>query len=200
MRSSTRSGFAADANGGAVIDCEAIRSSLPIPCAEEAAIDEGFEGFRGTPQRRNDAASRVTIQRPNDISPRRNPTRTVACASAANTPTERAAATAAWAARPPMKPPRDTRKKIPSTANENADGFTLIRVRSAVATNAEAIGAAIGRARVSIGSRTERVALRKAMYPPVATRLIAAKLSMSPRKYAPGGFAVVRTIQRFSRS
>src|SRR5712691_10972163 len=82
MRSSTRSGFAADANGGAVIDCEAIRSSLPVPCAEEAAIDEGFDGFRRTPQRRNDAASRVTIQSPNDISARRNPTRTVACASA----------------------------------------------------------------------------------------------------------------------
>src|SRR2546425_11318423 len=124
MRSSTRWGFAADANGGAVIDCEAIRSSLPIPCAEEAAIDEGFDGFHRTPQRRNDAASRVTIQSPNDISARRNPTRTVACASAANTPTERAAATAAWAASPPMKPPRDTRKKNPSTQNQDAGRFT----------------------------------------------------------------------------
>ena len=52
-------------------------------------------------------------------------------------------------------PPKDTKKKMPSAANDSADGFSLIRVRSAAATNPPAIGEAIETATLSIGKRND---------------------------------------------
>src|SRR5207237_10011467 len=71
-----------------------------------------------------------------------------------------AAATTACAARARRNPPRETRKKMPRAANEKADGFSFTRVRTAVATNEAAIGAATGRAKLSIARRDGRARWR----------------------------------------
>src|SRR5205823_8557056 len=97
-------------------------------------------------------------------------------------------------------PPKDTKKKMPSAANDRADGFRLIRVRSAAATNPPAICDAIETATLSTGKRYDCVAIRRTKNGALATRPIVAKLSMRPRKYAAGPCADVRTIHRFSRS
>src|SRR5439155_65318 len=113
--------------------------------------------------RRKEAASRVTARRPRAASPITNPRRTTAWAPAANPPTTRAATTTACAANPPRNPPRDTRKKMPRAANENADGFSFTRVRTADATNEAAIGAATGRA--TLPSRQIRTRWKRVMSP-----------------------------------
>src|SRR5437667_400681 len=132
--------------------------------------------------RRKEAASRVTARRPKAASPMTNPRRTTAWAPAANPPRTRDATTAACAANPPRNPPTDPRKKMPRAANEKADGFSFTRVRTAVATNAAAIGAATGRARLSIARRDGRARARMTRKAADMPRPITAKLSMSPRK------------------
>src|SRR2546430_7332986 len=133
-------------------------------------------------QRRKEAASRVTARRPTAASPITNPRRTTAWAPAANPPRTRAATTTACAANPPRNPPREKRKKIPRAANENADGFSFTRVRTAVATDAAAIGAATGRARLSIARRDGRARSRMTRDAADMPRPITAKLSMNTRK------------------
>src|SRR5436309_502670 len=132
--------------------------------------------------RRKEAASRVTARRPRAASPITNPRRTTAWAPAANPPTTRAATTTACDANPPRNPPRETRKKMPRAANEKADGFSFTRVRTAGATNEAAIGAATGRARLSIARRDGRARSRMTRNTADMPRPITAKLSMSPRK------------------
>src|SRR2546427_309239 len=108
IRSSTRAALAGVAAGaGTGMDSEDIGAVLLGRRSEEPALHERFGGFLRRPQRRNVAASRVTVHKPN----------------------------------------------------------------AARATNA-----------------------------PVTPRPINAKLSMRPRKYAPGPCAEVRTIHMFSRS
>src|SRR5213593_4394806 len=201
IRSSTRAALAGVAAGaGTVMDSADIGAVLLGRRSEEPALHERFGGFLRRPQRRNVAASRVTVHNPNAAKARRKPRRTVACAASANTPIARTARTTAWAASPPRMPPNDTRKKIPRAANDNADGFSLMRVRTAAATNPPPIGDAMESARLSIGRRREWVAARRARNAPVTPRPISAKLSMRPRKYGPGPCAEVRTIHMFSRS
>src|SRR5437667_761342 len=201
IRSSTRAAFAGVAAGvGTAIDSEDIGAVLLGRPSEEPALHERFGGFLWKPQRRNAAASRVTVHSARAAKTRRNPSRIVACASAANTPIPRAARMTPSAARPPRMPPRDTKKKMPNAANDSADGFSLIRVRSAAATNPPAIGEAIETATLSIGKRNDWVAIRRTKNGALATRPIVAKLSIRPRKYAAGPCADVRTIHRFSRS
>src|SRR5205807_777469 len=132
--------------------------------------------------RRKDAARRVTARRPRAASPITNPRRTTAWAPAASPPRTRAATTTACAANPPRNPPRETRKKMPRAANEKADGFSFTRVRTAVATNEAAIGAATGRAKLSIARRDGRARSRMTRNAADMPRPITAKLSMSPRK------------------
>src|SRR5256712_6331480 len=160
MRSSDRGVLAGAAAGlGTVMDSEDIGAVLLGRRSEEPALHERFGGFLRRPQRRNVAASRVTVQSPSAENASRNPSKIVAWASAASTPMARAARRTPSAASPPRMPPRETRKKIPRAANDSADGFSLIRVRSAAATNPPAIGDAIQTARLSIGTRRDCVAV-----------------------------------------
>src|SRR5436853_4826286 len=132
--------------------------------------------------RRKDAARRVTARRPRAASPITNPRRTTAWAPAASPPRTRAATTTACAANPPRNPPRETRKKMPRAANEKADGFSFTRVRTAVATNEAAIGAATGRAKLSIARRDGRARSRMTRNAADMQRPITEKVSISPRK------------------
>src|SRR5438876_12257274 len=102
------------------------RANLLGRRSEEPALHERFGGVLRKPQRRNAAASRVTNHRARAAKTRRDPSRIVACASAANTPMPRAARPTPSAARPPRMPRKDTKKKIPSAENESADVFGLI--------------------------------------------------------------------------
>src|SRR2546426_10806201 len=134
MRSSVRGVLAGAAAGlGTVMDSEDIGVVLLGRPSEEPALHERFGGFLRRPQRRKVAASRVTVHNPNPAKATRKPRRTVACTASANTPIVRTARTTPWAASPPRMPPNETRKKIPRAANDNADGFSLMRVRSAAA-------------------------------------------------------------------
>src|SRR5947209_14402486 len=201
IRSSTRGTFAgADAGLGTVIDSDDIGGVLLGRPSEEPALHERFGAFLRRPQRRNAAASRVTVHNPRAARARRKPNKMVASAATAITPIARAASKTPSAARPPRIPPRETRKKMPSAANDNADGFSLIRVRSAAAANPPAMGDAIATARLSIGRPRFWVATRRMKNGALATSPIVAKLSMRPRKYAAGPCADVNTIHRFSRS
>src|SRR5438445_1706640 len=201
IRSSTRGTFAgADAGLGTVIDSDDIGTVLLGRPSEEPALHERFGGLLRRPQRRNAAASRVTVHNPRAARASRKPNKMVASAGTAITPIARAASRTPSAARPPRMPPRETRKKIPSAANDNADGLSLIRVRSAAAANPPAMGDAIATARLSIGRPSDRVATRRTKNGALATSPIVAKLSIRPRKYAAGPCADVNTIHRFSRS
>src|SRR3989454_424200 len=184
MRSSVRGVLAGAAAGlGTVMDSEDIGAVLLGRRSEEPALHERFGGFLRRPQRRNVAASRVTVHKPNAAKATRNPTRTVACAASASTPIARAARTTPWAASPPRMPPNETRKKIPRAASDSADGFSLMRVRTAAATNPPPIGDAMESARLSIGRRREWGAARRAR-----------KRMLPPRQIRPRWSGVMRLV------
>src|SRR5438552_10707077 len=139
-------------------------------------------GLSARDYRRKATAWGGTAQRGRAADPRRKPKSTAAWTSGATRPRARTATTAACAANPPRNPPRETRKKIPKAAKDRADGFSLMRVRIDVATNAAAIGDPIGSAKSSTARAEGRATTRRARKPAVIARPIAAKLSISPRK------------------